>query len=200
MRHLIALALMAFTLSVLGQTQTTESLRKENGILKEQLKKLKDDTLFLNSKLKFCAGLTEHKELEIKQISNSVTTRILSCLGDRNSQTVTIEFVVSHKILHQSLCIANDPTNVKAFDEMGNELPVRATDIGSGGQKDLFGSGKCNKIPTDVPVKCFVILRNVMPGTDVIKFLTVALKFRNYDSTDDYTYGNLEVKNLIIKW
>jgi hypothetical protein len=70
---------------------------------------------------------------------------------------------------------------------------VRATEIGTNSQKDYFASGKCNKIPTDIPVRGFIVLRNVIPGTDFIKFMSVGFKYQNYDSDTDYTYSNLEV-------
>jgi hypothetical protein len=201
MKALILPLLVTFTNVVYCQTSASvDALKKENIQLKSQVKRLSDDTTFLRAKLKYFEKLNEPKTFEIKGISNSIDIAVLSCLGDKNNQTVTVAFVITHKILHQTICIATDRNNVKAYDEIGNELPVGTADIGTNSQGDIFGDGRCNKIPTEVPVKGFATFRNVMPGTDLIKFLTVAFKYRNFDSDGDYTYGNLEIRNLRIHW
>jgi hypothetical protein len=201
MKQLVSVAFIILTsLYTDAKAQTSQSLKQENVALRQQVQKLKDDTLFLKIQIRQIKALDSYSQFEIKPIANTIDTKILSCKGDRNNQIVTIEFIVSHKLLNQNLCIANDQSNIKAFDALGNELPAKAVEIGSASTMDVFGGGKCNKIPTDVPVKGFVTFKNVLPGTDILKFVTVAFKFRNFDSDDEYVYGTLEVRNIKVKW
>jgi hypothetical protein len=183
-----------------NQQPSLETLEKENTKLNTQLSHLKQDTVYLRSKLKYFENLNAPKTYDSKPISNNISTTVLSCLGDRDNQTVTVEFVISHKLLHQSICIATDEANVKAFDDTGTEFPLKAADLGATAQGDMFGSGKCNKVPTDVPLKGRITFRNVTPGTEILMFITAAFKYRNYDSEDDYLYGTFEIKNLKIHW
>lgn len=179
--------------------QSAEALRVENQTLRKQLGEIKKDTAALRLELRFCKALERSDKLEIKGISNDIQIRILSCLGDNNTQMVKIEFVVSHKLVNQEVCVAADKKNIKAYDRVGNEIAVKAGDIGINAE-GLFTPARCNKVPTDVPVKGNIILSSVLPSTNMVGFLSVGFKYRNHQSNTEYTYGTLEIKNLEIKW
>lgn len=195
----VGLTLCISSLAHSQSAPSLDALKKENQKLKSELNKLKDDTTFLAAKLKFCDALNQPRAFELKGISNSIDIDVLSCVGDRNNQTVKIEYLITHQLVHQHVCIASDTRNVKAYDEMGNEIPMKAADIGTNSEGS-FTSARCNKIPTEIPVKGYIIFSSILPSTDLFKFVTAAFKFKNYDSKSDYAYGTLEIKNLKIKW
>lgn len=193
----ILLTLLATTFSSFGQT--TEALKRENQKLQLQINQLKIDTSALLAEVRFCKELDRSRGLEIKGVSSDLDIQIVSCTGDRNTQTVKIIFVVSHKLAHQEVCVASDKKNIKVYDRIGNEVSVKGADLGVNAE-GLFTPARCNKIPTVVPVKGFIMLSNVLPSTAVLGFVSVGFKYRNFESKSDYTYGTLEIKNLSIHW
>jgi hypothetical protein len=195
--------MLCLSLSGLSKAQTASSsdlLKKENSRLRTQLKLLQDDTTNLHEKLKYCQALDFSKTLEVKGIGSAYNLDVLSCKGDRESQTVKIEFVISHQILHQDVCLAvNDAKYTQAIDELGNEYPVKSTGIGTSANNYLT-DGRCNKVPTDTPVKGYIVISSVMPSTQLFRFVSVMFKYRNFGSEDKFTYSNLEIRSIKVTW
>lgn len=179
--------------------QSVESLKRENQILRNQLTGLKNDTASLHSEMRLCTAIDHSRQLQIRGISNEIQIAVIACTGDRSSQTVKIEFVVTHKLSHQEVCVAADKKNIKAYDKVGNEISVKSGDLGINAE-GLFTPARCNKVPTDVPVKGLIVLNNLLPSANVIGFISVGFKYRNYDSKNDYVYGTLEIRNLDVAW
>ena len=159
---------------------------------------MKQDTTLLKSKIDYCDALSRPKNYELKSISNSFDIQILSCKGDRNNQTIRIDFVISHRLIHQKVCIAGSEENGKAYDEIGNEYKLKESQIGNA-TSELFG-GKCTKVPTDIPLKGYFIYRNVLPGTDLLKLAFIKFKYSDFDGGYNENNGELEIKNIKVIW
>jgi hypothetical protein len=200
-RTILSISVLLGLAPAFVNAQTVDVLKKENEKLKSRIKSLEMDTMNLNAKLKHYEAISSFKALEIKGISNDINIQVLSCKGNASDQTVKIEFTVSHKMLHQSICIATKTTHAKAYDEIGNGFPLKASGIGTTTPGDAYGvTSVCDKIPTEVPVKAYAEFKNILPSTKLLTFVSVAFKFRNYDSDDQYKIGTLEIKNLKIQW
>lgn len=185
-------------IQLFGQApQNCDALKKENQNLKATISKLRQDTTFLNEKIALCDYLNKPKEYDIKSFSAAFNVEVLSCKGDRGQQTVTVEFLISHSLPHQELCINIGTEDAKAADELGNSFQAKEGNIAT---KSTTYGYTCTKVPTDVPTKSYIIFRNIMPSTDIIKFLTIRYGFRNADGGGQYSMGNLEIRNLKIQW
>ena len=56
---------------------------------------------------------------KVKSFSHNIDVKILSVVGDKKAQTVTVNLLISHKLVHQKVCLDN--SRINAFDYEGNE-------------------------------------------------------------------------------
>ena len=137
----------------------------------------------------------------VKSFSPKFKVKLLSVTGNKVEQTVTLEFLISHKLVHQKVCFINDdyPTiisGIKAYDFEGNEYFVKNMSVGK--NNDTFFAA-CNKIPTEVPMKASVTFKQILPSVKGLSFVSIATSFRAYDD-GNLEYKNLEVSNISINW
>lgn len=137
----------------------------------------------------------------VKSFSPNFKVKLLSVTGNEVEQTVTLEFLISHKLVHQKVCFINDdyPTiisGIKAYDFEGNEYFVKNMSVGK--NNDTFFAA-CNKIPTEVPMKASVTFKQILPSVKGLSFVSIATSFRAYDD-GKLEYKNLEVSNISINW
>lgn len=152
-------------------------------------------------KMKTSDTNTNQENGTIKSFSPKFEVKLLSVIGNKVEQTVTLEFLISHKLVHQKVCFINDdyPTiisGIKAYDFEGNEYFVKNMSVGK--NKDTFFAA-CNKIPTEVPMKASVTFKQILPSVKGLSFVSIATSFRAYDD-GNLEYKNLEVSNISINW
>ncbi|WP_297972267.1 hypothetical protein [uncultured Capnocytophaga sp.] len=152
-------------------------------------------------KMKTSETNTNQENGTIKSFSPKFEVKLLSVIGNKVEQTVTLEFLISHKLVHQKVCFINDdyPTiisGIKAYDFEGNEYFVKNMSVGK--NKDTFFAA-CNKIPTEVPMKASVTFKQILPSVKGLSFVSIATSFRAYDD-GNLEYKNLEVSNISINW
>lgn len=156
-----------------------------------------DDLIVENKSLKAQLGYKPNENVTIKGISESIDIQIIDCIGSSDQQTVTINFVISHSMVHQEMCINIDNDDAKAYDIQGNEFLAKFGNIGN--TSSTFNCA-CNKVPTDVPVKGSIVFRNVLPSCEFLKFVTIKFGYKNEDGGSSWTKSNLELRNLKIEW
>jgi len=152
-------------------------------------------------KMKTSETNTNQENGIIKSFSPKFEVKLLSVIGNKVEQTVTLEFLISHKLVHQKVCFINNdyPTiisGIKAYDFEGNEYFVKNMSVGK--NKDTFFAA-CNKIPTEVPMKASVTFKQILPSVKGLSFVSIATSFGAYDDWKTEN-KNLEVSNVSINW
>lgn len=140
-------------------------------------------------------------DTHIKSFSPDFEVKLLSVIGDKNNQTVEIEVLLKHKIVHQKVCFNYGKGDAKLYDFEGNEYLSKGVQIGALSQKDVlsFGSYVCNKVPTNVPVKGKILFKQVLSDTSKMSFATVKIGYKAFDG-GTYEYGTIELTNLNVDW
>lgn len=177
------------TSTIISSAQTNvDIIKKELQTTKADNIKLKEENKYLKNKLEFCSGISD-SILSIKSFSGSYNIRVLSCKGDRSSQSVQIEIVLSHQNLNQQLSF--DLSNSRIVDNIGNSFSMKIPNFfASAGSYDIF---------TDTPLKITYIVNNVLPETEMFKIIALKMNTNTigkYSSPDLFT----EIKNLKIYW
>ena len=186
-KSLLLLAISAT--SLIGTAQTSvETLKKDLSSSKSENQKLKDENKFLNEKLIMCEALAADTVVKISSFSNLYTINYLSCKGDRGSQTVTVEFLISQKSTNKKIIVDN--TTSLAVDILGNQFSVTNIYKQSYSYYVVF---------TDTPVKMSFIIKNVLPGTEAISLLALKMSTGEMDNPS-YNYALTELRNLKITW
>ena len=138
----------------------------------------------------------------VKSISPNFEVKLLSVTGNKVEQTVTLEFLISHKLVHQSVCFVNYEfvkydNAIKAYDFEGNEYLVKNISVGKENSSP-YGAA-CNKVPTGVPMKASVTFKQILPSVKGLSFVSIMTSFRAYDGGLS-EYKNLEISNVNINW
>ena len=193
----LILLLSLATIYVNAQQVNCDTYIKENTKLKASIKTLTQEKEFLTKKLELFNILNSSKEYSIKPFSDDVNIQVLSCKGDKTQQTVKLEIILSHNLPHQEMCVNIGDNDASAVDELGNTFKAKEGVIGA---KSTTYGYTCTNIPTDVPTKSYVVFRNILPGTDKLKFITVKYGYRNADGGMEWKKGELEIRNIEIKW
>ena len=136
----------------------------------------------------------------VKSFSPDFDVKILSVVGDKKTQTITINLLISHKLVHQrvginSRCSMFDEAKSKCFDYEGNEYPYK--EFGLGNEKNTYRA--YNIIPTQVPLKAFVTFRQILPSVQGMSFISIPISYRAEDG-GDCASGDLELSNIVIDW
>lgn len=136
----------------------------------------------------------------VKSFSPDFDVKILSVVGDKKAQTVTVNLLISHKIVHQKVCFNKtcsvfDVKKSKCFDYEGNEYPYK--EVGIGNERTTYSV--CNTIPTQVPLKTFVTFKQILPSVQGMSFVTIPVAYGAEDG-ENYTCNDLELSNLVIDW
>jgi len=188
-----------FSIATFGQApKNCDALKKDNQQLKESINKLKEDTTFLRSKLAYYDKLNSNVDFTLNSFNSQFTIKILSCTGDRSSQTVKIEFVIHHKKPNQDVTFNGMTTgNINAYDEIGNTF--YAKDLGLANSTGSYNYAHAI-IPTDIDVKGYAIFSGIIGGTDKLKLVNIFVEAKNADGGANPVSGKIEIKNLKIQW
>lgn len=184
-------------------TKENQAIKKENENLKIVLKGLKQDTSYLRKVNTTCDLLSKANNSEIVNSNRNLKFELLSVAGDRSSQTVQIDFFISHTILHQSFDLHTSEGKPKAWDNLGSLYEYKNAIFSNNPSpsNSIWDLGVIKVlVPTDVRVKGSVIFRNVLPSTE--KFSLVQFNYFLYNSDGGTSNENhrIELKNINIKW
>jgi hypothetical protein len=155
-------------------------------------------------KMKTSETNTNQENGTIKSFSPKFEVKLLSVIGNKVEQTVTLEFLISHKLVHQNVCFVDSDNSsfnyiangIRAYDFEGNEYLVKTASIG---KKVNFLFSVCNKIPTEVPMKASVTFKQILPSVKGLSFVSIVTSFGAYDDWKTEN-KNLEVSNVSINW
>jgi hypothetical protein len=171
-------------------SQTIESLKKENVNLKQ-------DTAYLRQVIRTCDLLKKSSDYVISNTNRNVKIEVLSCIGDRYSQTVTIDLMVSHQLPHQKLSIHTGSGAPTAFDNLGNSFQYKSVDFQN--MRNPYGVVEV-VIPTDIRIKGSITFRNVLPATENFSFARFDYNIENQDGGHARETYKVEIKNIQIIW
>ncbi len=170
-----------------GYAQTSvETLKKELATSKTENQKLKDENNFLNEKLNLCKALDNDTVTQVKSISDLYSVQVVSCIGDRVSQTVKIDLLLSQKTINQKLTVNYFYSN--AVSSIGEQLKLSFT-------------SSCDflNVYTDTPIRLTVTVKNVLPGTDMLSMLALQMSTCPIDEVK-HNPAFTEIRNLKIVW
>lgn len=125
--------------------------------------------------------------------------KLLSVIRNKNNQTIEIELLLKHKIVHQKVCFNYGQNDSKLYDFEGNEYLAKGASVGAINKSSLALKFVCNKIPTNVPVKAKVIFKQVLSNKSKMSFATIKVGFKA-DDGGSYEYGSIELTNLNVEW
>ena len=198
-KYILTCIILSSSILANAQTQTPiDKLKSENAKLKDQIKVLQQDTTYLKQTLITCDQLKHSNEIVIKNNNPNYTFEFLECTGDRNLQTVTVIFMISHKLVHQNFTFFDKKNTLKAYDNIGNVFPFTASTFP--GNENM--SGDNIQIPADIRIKGSLVFMNILPSTEQISSMVFKFMTTNLDGG----YHNIEkmnmaeFKNMPIKW
>ncbi|QFZ54628.1 hypothetical protein FEZ18_07400 [Oceanihabitans sp. IOP_32] len=142
---------------------------------------------------------TKEQDTYVKSFSPNFEIKLLSVIGNKNNQTVEIELLLKHKIVHQKVCFNYGKNDAKLYDFEGNEYLAKGVEVGAINKTSGFGNFACNKIPTNVPVKGKIIFKQVLSDKSKMSFSTIKVGFKA-DDGGSYEYGTIELTNLNVDW
>lgn len=142
---------------------------------------------------------TKKEETYVKSFSPDFDVKLLSVIGNINNQTVEIELLLKHKIVHQKVCYNYGKNDAKLYDYEGNEYLAKGVEVGAISKNTGFSSYVCNKIPTNVPVKTKITFKQVLSDKSKMSFSTIKVGFKANDG-GSYEYGTLELTDLNVEW
>ena len=162
----------------------------QNGEIKSQAEDFQTtaDKIFANA-----ANGQSDGNGKVKSFSPNIDVKILSVVGDKKAQTVTVNLLISHKLVHQNVCLDN--SRINAFDYEGNEYYSKAVAVGNAKSGDF----SCNTIPTEVPVKSYIVFKQILPSVKGLKFAAARVGFGPADSWSS-EFASLELSDLVIDW
>jgi len=162
----------------------------QNGEIKSQAEDFQTtaDKIFANA-----ANGQSDGNGKVKSFSPNIDVKILSVVGDKKAQTVTVNLLISHKLVHQKVCLDN--SRINAFDYEGNEYYSKAVAVGNARSGDFI----CNTIPTEVPVKSYIVFKQILPSVKGLKFAAARVGFGPADSWSN-EFESLELSDLVIDW
>lgn len=141
--------------------------------------------------------LTKFETVEITNNFKNVDFSLLSCFGDKKSQTVTIVYTLLTKDVHQRLTIYGTGSQSTAIDFKGNQFPVKEVSIGL---ESSPGWLVTNKLSTDVPLKGTITFSNILPNVPNFSSVSINLSTASFDGGFNEQQSVVEVKNLPISW
>jgi hypothetical protein len=189
--HLLSIALGTVFLTTTAQAQSTDC-----DFLKSEVARLKAENAYLrnNAGKKLTASTSAQPVATTaaatptanaqKETVEKVEVTIARCVGNRKTQTVSVELLLKNTGPTRDLQFEQ----ITGIDAGGEEYRTFDIHIGSGGIR--------NKVPTDVAVKTRAVIPKILPATKSFQVLTCMV-------FSDINIGrtiNLEFRNVPIVW
>ena len=150
-----------------------------------------DSCYYSHEKYMFCESINADTISTIVSPWSFMNFKLLSAVGDRKKQIVTITLILTNTDLHQKLYI--DGYGSEAIDPIGHSSGLEKIQVGSGSH---IGTAY-----TNVPIRIHLTFKGVFLGTDKFNFVALKMSAQNANSTQGITDKNLlEISNVPIKW
>ena len=131
-------------------------------------------------------------EMVVKSFDPNYIVKITSINGNREMQTVTITYTISHKLSHQEVYFNSSSENL-AYDFDGNSYPLQ--DIKLGLNSGYFTT---TQIPTNILIKGSITFKQVLPEVGKLSYLS--LKVHYGPTGNSSSSSNMEITNMKIDW
>jgi hypothetical protein len=139
-------------------------------------------------------------EMNVKSFNSNFNVKVLSVIGNKDEQTVKINFLISHKLPHQLVDLRANPSGFsggqgKLYDFNGNIYDAKTVAIGV----NESGNSVSDKIPTNVPVKASITFKQILPDVKEFSFMTLGVYYGAFDGFSREE-DDLEINNLKVDW
>jgi hypothetical protein len=178
------------TLSAEEVNKLVLSYSKEIQELKSTIRNL-DSNAYAYEKIAFCAALNDSASTSIELPWDYYDIKVLSCLGNRDEQSVTLTLIFTQSEVNQKIYI--DKFGLQAIDQTGNAHG--STEIQMGVAKSHVGN-----IYTDVPIKVKFKFESVMPGTELFNLIAFNMSSLPLSSRQTLKKEVVEIRNVLIAW
>ncbi len=139
-------------------------------------------------------------EMIVKSFDPNFNFKVTSIKGNRNLQTVTISFVISHKLPHQVVGFTDSEQSI-AYDFEGNSYPIKEVTLGVNSGFISFMIGNITKIPTNIPIKGTITFKQILPAVSVLSYMSINVTYGPFDGYSSNRQGsNIEISNMKIDW
>lgn len=137
--------------------------------------------------------------MKIKLVDSKIDFKVVDAVGNKEEQTVTINFVITNNKPHQIVRL-NNPYDGKvrsvAYDDYGTTFYPKSVQIGDKRDAEFLQ----DLLLTNVPRKGSIVLRNVLSSVQKFKYVLINWRNYNYDGGENEKKGQIEIKNLKIDW
>lgn len=177
--------------AVVASTNVTDELIKLKQLLDAKVLTPAEFTSQKNRLLKQQDDAVAGKPTETSsriQTDNDIVFKLVSAVGDKKNQTVTITLSFTNKVANK----AQFNTNVRSCTSTdGDEFVLKSGMVGTqGGSVTLF---------TDAPLKGTYTFSGILPKVTVIKLMAVPYTYTN-QATSRYEQGQVEFRNIVVIW
>jgi hypothetical protein len=171
-------------------------LQNDNDSIRKQVVALKQDTMFLRSKLAYFDKLNSNVDFSLSSFSSQFVIKVLNCSGDRGAQTVKIEFIIHHKKANQKVQMGSFDLTSTAYDEIGNSFLVKEITFGT--ESSIYPITL--NVPTDIDLRASITFRGIIGGTDKLKLVQIFAKSEDADGGQNKIGGKIDIRNIKINW
>lgn len=181
MKQTILFAFLLFAGTTYSQTNKVPSTNSCENLKKE------------NDSLKKALGLNE----PIKSFShNDVDYEVLKVVGDRKTQTVSVELMVTNKLANR---------NFEMMNMLGTSMKITTITGDVLFSNELYVPGVTTysaftTLHTDVPIKMTFHFNPLLPNNEYIKLFYLSYKLRNLQDYKKDSTEEIEFRNLKINW
>lgn len=177
MSKYVLLVAAFLTVSVTVRAQNCDALKLENGRLKFEIAKLRNEA----------AGKRLDATLTQTQSGNDIDFKLINAVGDKKSQTVTVVVRFTNKTANKT----DFSTQIRSCTSVeGEEFTLKTGMVG----KD--NSGKT--LFTDAPLMGTYVFAGILPKVNLIKVLPVPYGYTAPNSR--YEQGQIVFRDIPIEW
>lgn len=173
-------------------TLTKEQLKQRVIELQNELNSI-DSCNYNHEKYLFCEAINNDTTWSVKSPWDFMEFKVLSAIGDRTSQSVTIELLLTNSSLNQNIYI--DAFGATAIDNIGRNGSLLRNGV------NVQNGQNFRIIHTDVPTRINLTITSVMPGAEKFNLVSFKMSSRN---ENDSSYGTekllVEIRNIPIEW
>lgn len=165
------------------------SLLNDNKQLKKTINAI-DSCNYNHEKFLFCESINISSATTVNSSLKNLDFKLLSAVGDRNTQSVTITFLVANKGLNQKVYI--DRFGATAIDVIGNGGSISEISVGS---ETHFGT-----LYTNASVRVKLTFNSIMPGMEMFNMVAFKMSSVDENSRVSPVKEQVEVRNVPIIW
>jgi hypothetical protein len=160
----------------------------------EKTIKQTDSCHYNHEKYLFCEAINNDTLTTIASPWKFIEFTVISTLGDRVNQSVTLTLLLKNTALNQKIFI--ESFGSVAIDAIGNSTPLNRNGI------NVLQNSNFGTLFTNTPQKIELTFNGIMPGTE--KFNLVGFKMSSIDvnagSLDSPVKKQVEIRDIKIEW